>query len=229
MRGLLIFISFFYFINSAVSQQCVSTVSKIQSTICDTPRNLHFSNIGCQNLRLNWMGNKDQTYIVQATGTNEYGTFEINAQNYNCDDKGNCSVSIAVKSGEKVNWSVQSVCNIQNAIIYSPFVKGGEIEIPSCNAATASASNMINTETIILYPNPSNGYVTLQYYSHYAEILHLKITDINGKQVYESTRDVVIGNNTFTLNLSSLASGTYFLETHENNLQSKTKFVIVRN
>lgn len=64
-----------------------------------------------------------------------------------------------------------------------------------------------NTEfPVIVYPNPSNGNVTLQLPRSVAD-LQLAIYDVAGKLVYESTY-----NNASKIDLKlDLASGTYYV------------------
>src|SRR5215471_17295131 len=85
----------------ALSQQCPPTVLKIQSPICDTPKNLNASNIKCATAQLNWQGSKEQKYIVTATGIDNAGNviFKTDSAKYACDESGNCAAIINVKEG----------------------------------------------------------------------------------------------------------------------------------
>ncbi len=115
------------------SQQCPSSALKIQSPLCDTPRNLRVNDIKCATVKLSWKGNKEQKYIVEATGADNAANtiFEVKAAEYSCDN-GNCFATISVKEGAKLNWNVQAICNINGVTIYSPKVEGKETFIPSC-------------------------------------------------------------------------------------------------
>src|SRR5580765_7670717 len=93
--------------SNVFSQQCPPAGLKIQTPLCDSPKNLK-ANATCEALQVRWKGNKDQTYIVKANyadpSTNEM--FKAEVSDYSCDDNGNCSAIFRVKEGTKVNWSV---------------------------------------------------------------------------------------------------------------------------
>ncbi len=214
------------------SQQCPPSVLRIQSPICDTPKNLNVSNIKCATIQLNWEGNKEQKYIVAATGTsNEANTlFETKAADYSCDENGNCAATISIKEGAKLNWNVQAICNIYGAIIYSPKVEGKEIVIPSCQSIAAGESNdsKTNDETIRVYPNPTTGYLTVEYLSKISGAVELKVFDVNGKTSFSKSFNAVAGSDKYVLDLHNLLPGTYLLNLKNNGNVRTTKFVLVR-
>ena len=80
---------------------------------------------------------------------------------YSCSDNGNCNATINAKEDERVDWSVRSVCTVNDATIYSPELKGKETTIPYCRLTAAN-----NDE--------SNNYFILhaffRFYKHQIEV-----------------------------------------------------------
>lgn len=212
--------------NIDFSQQCPPSVLKIQSPICDTPKNLSVSNIKCTSAQLNWQGNKEQKYIVAAIGTGNT-LFEIDSAKYSCDENGNCSANIDVKEGITLNWNVQAICNINGVTIYSPKVEGKEMVVPYCQSIAANAKTDSSNATFRVYPNPTTGNLNVEYYSKVSGTVRLKVIDVNGKTLYIISNDARTGNNNYSLNLRNLSPGTYVLELSSNGNVEKVKFVLV--
>ena len=231
MKILLIFFAFA--INSNIfSQQCPPSVLRIQTPLCDTPKNLRISDISCTITQLLWNGNKEQQYIATATGRDNTANivFETNQANYSCDDNGNCAATITVKEGAKLNWNVQAICNINGVTIYSPKVEGKEMIVPSCQSIAAGESNdsKTNSETIRVYPNPTTGYLTVEYNSKISGVVQLKVFDVNGKTSLSKILNAFTGTNKFVLDLHNLFPGTYLLNVNNNGNVRVAKFVLVR-
>lgn len=218
--------------STVFSQQCPPSVLKIQSSICDTPRNLRVSDIKCATIQLNWQGNKDQKYIIAASGTDNAANtlFETKAAEYSCDENGNCAAAISVKEGAKLNWNIQAICNMNGVTIYSPKVEGKEMVIPPCQSIAAGESNdsKTNNETIRVYPNPTTGYLTVEYVNKISGAVELKVFDVNGKTAFGKTFKAVTGINKYVLDLHNLLPGTYLLNLNNGGDIRTTKFVLVR-
>jgi len=204
---------------------------KIQSPICDTPQNLKAA-VTCTAARLSWKGNKQQTYIVQATTTDGADNIiaEIKNAKYSCNNNGSCTATIAVNEGEKLNWNVQAVCNIKHVTIYSPVVEGREVIIPSCKLIAADNDEIKETNTagLKVYPNPTTGYLTVEYNGSFAGDAHLAIYDLEGKQIFSTSSIAIKGKNLYGLNLVNISQGTYYLELNNAYEHKRIKFVIQR-
>ena len=232
MKTFLITIQLLALCSSIFSQQCPLSIMKIQSPICDTPQNLKAA-VTCTSATLTWTGNKQQTYIVQATTTDNAGNIiaETKAANYSCNDNSTCAAAIAVQEGETLNWNVQAVCNINNATIYSPMIEGRETIIPSCRLIAANNNEEVNKNTaavLKVYPNPTTGYLTVEYNSSYAGNAHLSIYDLSGKNIFSRSNAVTTGKNIYRLDLARFSQGTYYLELNSAIENNRIKFVIER-
>ena len=193
-----------------LSQQCPPTVLKIQSPICDTPKNLHVTIIKCTAVQLNWQGNNEQKYIVTATGTDNAGNviFKTDSAKYACDESGSCNATINVKEGATLNWSIQAICNINGVIIYSPTIEGKETNLPYCQSIAANAKTDSSSTNFRVYPNPTTGNLFVEYYSNVSGVAKLKVIDVNGKTLYTTSGNARKGNNTYNLSLRNLSPGT---------------------
>ncbi len=67
-------------------------------------------------------------------------------------------------------------------------------------------------ENISVYPNPSNGIITIQRNSN--EKMNLEIFDITGKQIHSQKN---ITDNLYTIDLSSITNGVYFINISVND------------
>jgi hypothetical protein len=69
----------------------------------------------------------------------------------------------------------------------------------------------------LVYPNPSNGIVTLNYTTPNQGSAVLFVRDLTGKELVKEQLTMLRGSNNHTLNLAALSSGVYFLELVEEN------------
>jgi len=71
----------------------------------------------------------------------------------------------------------------------------------------------IQTETLIIYPNPSSTEISFNLNISNTE--NVKLFDINGKLIYASS--IINQNNTVTINIENLDNGLYFINVIDNN------------
>jgi len=219
-------------VNTVAFCQCPPSSLKIQTPICDSPRNLKASTNECSKLKVNWKGSRDQTYIVEATYIDPE-TNDINKQNGRnilCDDAGNCYATIAVKEGVTVNWNVQSQCSINNVIFYSYKIEGDSVLIPYCTASAKSiTSNSELSKTVRVFPNPTKRYLNIEYTSKVSGTINFQVYNSNGIEVFKNSYFMKEANNKYTLDLRSLLPGTYFLQTNNGLEITLVKFILLKN
>src|SRR5258705_3000825 len=114
--------------------QCTDPGLKIESQGCENPKSLAIRTITCSELSVRWSGTKNQTYIIQGVYTDASTLNQTKAKisQASCDNEGNCSATIYAKERSLVNWTVQAVCTIGNAIFYSAEIAGPEATAKSC-------------------------------------------------------------------------------------------------
>jgi hypothetical protein len=224
----IISISLLFLCTNVYAQQCPPSGLRIQTPLCDTPKNLRITPLSCTAVKLNWQGNGEQQYIVEVAGTDAAGNllFEEKSAKYTCDG-GNCTATIDVQEGARVNWSVQTICTISGALIYSPQIIGKEQIVPNCQLLTKEIKDKPN-ELIKVQPNPSAGQITVAYLSTTTAPATIKVYDGTGKVVFTTSVQTMKGNNTYHLNLSTIAAGIYNLELYNGVMSSRVSLVIQR-
>ncbi len=80
---------------------------------------------------------------------------------------------------------------------------------------------------ISVYPNPATTIVNAAINSISNDKLTIIITDINGKIVAKRIENIKVGNNIITVDIRSLASGTYILKaiSESNSDVSSSMFI----
>jgi hypothetical protein len=97
------------------------------------------------------------------------------------------------------------------------------LQVDLCTGIT---SNNISTENLVVYPNPSNGLITVMYNQTIAGNLFVRITDIQGKLVVADGITNFIGAYKNSFDLSSLDKGIYMLEIIGNKTQVHNKIIL---
>lgn len=98
---------------------------------------------------------------------------------------------------------------------------------PALGLAENSNSDLFITK---IYPNPVTDVLTIQS-SEMAEVTNLSIYDLNGKLIKKNLESASVqnqktnGTNIFEINVSNLASGTYFLKINATTSSTTQKFI----
>lgn len=91
---------------------------------------------------------------------------------------------------------------------------------PNC---TLGINYFENEEMVSIYPNPSNGLVTIKINKFYGK-LNLQVIDINGRVVYSANdTDFYVEK---TLNLNHLQSGMYIIKINSDDLNYTKKIIL---
>ena len=80
--------------------------------------------------------------------------------------------------------------------------------------------------TIVLFPNPSNGKIIVQYFSNSAGKATVSVSDVFGKEIYKATVPTVAGNGNFPVDLSALQPGVYIINVNAGELNYRNKVEI---
>jgi WD40 repeat protein len=83
-----------------------------------------------------------------------------------------------------------------------------------------------NIQATVSYPNPSHGSITLDFTLLKAGLTETNIIDITGKNVLTVAKEnLEAGEHTYTIDLSTLANGTYFIKIISGSSVSTQKFI----
>ena len=76
---------------------------------------------------------------------------------------------------------------------------------------TVNIENIRITESLGVFPNPFSSILTVYINSPVADKLHISITNVSGVKFYEVEKDILSGQNSFTLGDFSLIPSLYYL------------------
>jgi endoglucanase len=79
------------------------------------------------------------------------------------------------------------------------------------NCRMAGSNSMLESLHAMVYPNPSQGQLTLQYNSPEESAYLMKVTDLTGRLLQHETLAASEGLNRHAINLSNVAKGVYML------------------
>ena len=87
------------------------------------------------------------------------------------------------------------------------------------NWEALSAKNSVESKSLTIYPNPTNGIVSI---SSASLVSNIEIFDVTGKSVYFKT----INNNNATLNTKDFGKGLYFVKSWNKEGSNVTKLMV---
>lgn len=112
-------------------------------------------------------------------------------------------------------------------------VTGGRLNINNAliavqNYCSGNAVNESSDNTqVTVYPNPADKQLFVRCTSQSNQPVQFSIMDLTGKTVYHQQYAVDSGNNEFSIDISSLASGVYILTLEQESIRISSKKVVV--
>ena len=104
---------------------------------------------------------------------------------------------------------------------------------PDCHCEPAKMENELSENFIYMmdginriYPNPSNGILSVEYSAHASSRVEWIVYDVIGRAVFSQTDVAEAGSTTFHFNFNDFISGIYLLEVRNGNTSSRMKFMI---
>lgn len=93
-------------------------------------------------------------------------------------------------------------------------------------SALAATGTSDADQTLRIFPDPSPGQLTVTYQSSKQQASQIIAVDGTGKTVYNKSFNAIAGKNTLQVNLSNVASGTYYLEIKNESGIKRKAFII---
>lgn len=212
-----------------VAAQCSQPGLKIVSEACDTAHDLRASYVNDSQVAVSWKGAKNRYYMVEASYSDQPGDKPVAARisEISCDSNYNYHASVFIKPGSTINWTVQTRCTIENAVVYSAVSKGNELK-PGFSEDDLTGK-YFSTELLSVHPNPSQGYISLVYKGDINENSRIRIFDVSGKQMLSmEDKGALKEKHSCKLDLHHLTNGIYLLELSDGTKTYTTKFEILR-
>jgi hypothetical protein len=97
----------------------------------------------------------------------------------------------------------------------------------SCSLTTTTlgvTDNVLSDDSILIYPNPTNGIITLDLGSSTGDAVAVSLFDANGKLVYQEA--FINTNGSSTIDLTSFQSGYYFMKINSSDYNITKKIII---
>lgn len=85
------------------------------------------------------------------------------------------------------------------------------LQVVACPISPPLSTDEIKLLKASVYPNPTNGIVNVSYNLENPSKITLKLTNIQGQTIQESTTDKLGGSHMDSIDLSSLSNGMYFI------------------
>jgi hypothetical protein len=99
-------------------------------------------------------------------------------------------------------------------------------EESTCDLTVDIVERPLTNETILIYPNPSNGIFTVSLNAESDKDLHVTITGVSGNLIHFDTWQIKQGLNENTCNLSGTSAGIYVLVIQDGNSIIRRKVVL---
>jgi len=103
-------------------------------------------------------------------------------------------------------------------------------DLPTLESVLPGGSAISNVDAGInnmeVYPNPATDMLNVAFDMNQASALHLTITDITGKVVYNHDSKLTSGQNTLQVATTGFSNGVYLLTAHTDNGNATLKFVV---
>ena len=82
-------------------------------------------------------------------------------------------------------------------------------------------------ESLLVFPNPTNGRTTISFTADRSALYALKITDILGRVVLTEQLHAMEGTNSKIINLENAVKGLYFVSLHTEDGEEKTLKLLI--
>ena len=188
--------SYEFYLKTICSDEQESDWSELQSftVSCDEPDNLEFSNEGTD-VTIDWDGNATEYWLIY-----NYG----NGWNYVYPTESEYSLS-NVAIGSTIYVYIRSLCDSENNFVSS---------WASDSYTTVSGAKLAQSQspTFELYPNPTNGEVSISFVNDNKSDYQLLIVDAFGKEVYNQYIGTEMLSTQFNVNLSNYSKGVYIVK-----------------
>lgn len=101
-----------------------------------------------------------------------------------------------------------------------------EINLYQGNPSTTGISELAGLDNLILYPNPAEDELNIQFSVNENADVQLVVQDIMGKQIRTELIKATTGKNLVMMNTSDLSSGMYFMNIVQENTKKTVQFIV---
>ncbi|MGK2864803.1 MAG: T9SS type A sorting domain-containing protein, partial [Chitinophagaceae bacterium] len=135
------------------------------------------------------------------------------------------TVATANRTGVHAYSFTDPVINMMGAKIVYYRLKQKDIDGQFIYSKIVTLS-LANENTFVrLYPNPVNNKLILSINSPQRDNIQLKIMDASGRTINHQTIQLATGSNSFTIDVSKISGGVYYLSIQGNGINNWMQFV----
>lgn len=204
------------------------TNSSVFTTLvaCNVPTGLSTTGITSTSATLNWNAVSCDSFLVRY-----YKTSAPNTVYFKIVSPGTATSTTitGLVTGTAYSWLIRTYCSNGQPGAYS--VTGSFTSLtPSPYGINVSASGVNNTSegSLIIYPNPANENVTIEFSSNENGKSSLHVFNLMGQLVLSNLLSGKEGLNVMNVNTSSLGEGVYFFELENNEGLQRRRVLISR-
>jgi len=158
-------------------------------------------------------------FWIQAAGSNSIKVSTNNADSggesagYVFNTTNNQWVEVSVTMAQLGNPGQIKRINIQNNSANSPIIYLDNIRLISVSSArVATESTAEMSGNLVLYPNPSDGRLSVDYTSPRTQAVQLRVLNASGSELHRQTEQAAEGANTFRVDMPNQTDGLYWLQ-----------------
>lgn len=136
--------------------------------------------------------------------------------------------------------SLGTLCNVQQHSFYLSPAIGSCLSLPNIADYRLGALDSSSCDTIVsikdegskknklfeIFPNPTTGWITLQFFSKLQCSYTISLSDVTGQSVYELKDKSLVGNNNKHINLSGFSKGIYFFQMRSESINQTIRIYI---
>jgi plastocyanin len=123
----------------------------------------------------------------------------------------------------EVNYSANTTSDIRVASLTVTAGSSLEVVVTVTQAATNVSVEEVVVPALHVYPNPSNGMLTLEMQRFSGKQVQITITDLKGQIIFQ---EELIADAIKTLDLSELAAGTYIVKMNAGTEQFSCQIIL---
>ena len=173
-------------------------------------------------------------FWVRSTGSMPIRVYTANADSggensgYTFTTASNQWQEISVTMSQLGNPSQIKRVSFQNYMANNATVYFDNIRLIGVSGARIAAEPSEIPADLLIFPNPTNGLVTVNYTANQAEPVHIRVINSNGSTLHQQDEQAKVGVNTFRVDIRNRNAGWYLIQLQAQSEVKVRKVLIQR-